>query len=236
MIRSSRYQYGFSASRESLLGAWSGALLLHVVAVAALVFGWPQAREILDKIAPIEIRLLTPEKPPEPLPPPPPPPARKPPPPSAPQPLPVAAAPTVEAPPTPVVVAVASSAPTTFFLPPAPLEKPAPPAEPLAVSMPAAPAPEPLIEARFDADYLSNPKLVYPNASRRLGEEGVVHLRVRVSAEGTAERVELKKSSGFTRLDQAARETVARWQFVPARRGRTAVAAWVVVPIIFSLN
>lgn len=233
MIRSSRYHYGFSASRESLLGAWSGALLLHIVAVAALVFGWPQAREMLDRIAPIEIRLLTPEKPPEP-PPPPPPPPKKAAPPAAPQLLPIALPLPVEAPPPPVVVAAASSAPTTFFVPPAPLEKPAPPAEPQAVSMPA--APEPLIEARFDADYLSNPKPVYPNASRRLGEEGVVHLRVRVSAEGAAERVELKKSSGFSRLDEAARETVARWQFVPARRGHAPVVAWVVVPIIFSLN
>jgi protein TonB len=73
-------------------------------------------------------------------------------------------------------------------------------------------------------------------ASRRLGESGVVHLRVHVGADGAADKVELKSSSGFPRLDEAARETVARWHFVPARRGRTPVAAWVVVPIIFSLN
>jgi protein TonB len=63
-----------------------------------------------------------------------------------------------------------------------------------------------------------------------------VHLRVHVSAEGAADKVELKTSSGFPRLDEAARDTVTRWHFVPARRGARNVAAWVVVPIVFSLN
>lgn len=233
MIRSSSYNYGFPASRESRLGAWAGAFVLHVLAVLALVLGWPQARDFLDKITPIEVRLLTPEKPPEPLPPPPPPPPKKAPPPSIPQPLPVAPPPPVEAPPPPAIVATAAPAPTTFVVPAPPPVKPAPP-EPVRAAP--APQPEPLIEARFDADYLSNPKPTYPVASRRLGESGVVHLRVHVGADGAADKVEIKNSSGFPRLDEAARETVTRWHFVPARRGATNVAAWVVVPIVFSLN
>lgn len=90
--------------------------------------------------------------------------------------------------------------------------------------------------ARFDADYLDNPKPLYPHASRRLREEGKVLLRVRVSAAGHAESVEIKHSSGFPRLDQAAEEVVSRWRFVPARRGDEAVAAWVQVPITFNLQ
>jgi len=124
---------------------------------------------------------------------------------------------------------------TTFIAPPAPVIKPGPVTAPVVISAPT-PQPEPLIEARFDADYLSNPKPTYPVASRRLGESGVVHLRVHVSADGAADKVEIKNSSGFTRLDEAARETVTRWHFVPARHGATNVAAWVVVPIVFSLN
>ena len=61
-------------------------------------------------------------------------------------------------------------------------------------------------------------------------------LRVFVSAEGDAKQVEVKRSSGFQRLDLAAEKAVARWRFVPARRGEQAVTAWVVVPIVFSLD
>lgn len=94
----------------------------------------------------------------------------------------------------------------------------------------------PVIVARFDVDYLDNPKPVYPNASRRLGEEGKVVLRVRVSAAGIAENVELAYTSGFPRLDQASMEAVSRWRFVPARRGDETIVAWVLVPIIFNLQ
>lgn len=94
----------------------------------------------------------------------------------------------------------------------------------------------PLVEARFDAAYLNNPKPVYPAASRRLGEEGRVVLRVQVNAEGQADAVDIKASSGFPRLDAAAREAVARWRFVPARRGETAVPSAVLVPVVFNLE
>ena len=101
----------------------------------------------------------------------------------------------------------------------------------------AAPAPAPsLTQARFDADYLHNPKPLYPPLSRRQGEEGKVLLKVSVSAQGAAEQVEVHKSSGFTRLDNAARDAVLRWRFVPARRGDEPVAASVLVPITFALE
>lgn len=112
----------------------------------------------------------------------------------------------------------------------------APSAATVVSSSPAPAKAEPFVEARFGADYLSNPKPPYPPASRRLEESGTVYLRVHVSEEGSALKVELKTSSGFPRLDQSALETVAHWKFVPARRGETPVASWVVVPIVFSLK
>lgn len=114
---------------------------------------------------------------------------------------------------------------------PPPIE--APPAPP--VEAPPAPPP-PLVPPRFDADYLSNPPPEYPALSRRLGEEGQVLLRVRVSAEGLPLAVEVRRSSGFKRLDEAARAAVKRWKFVPARRGEMPVAAWVLIPISFTLR
>lgn len=88
----------------------------------------------------------------------------------------------------------------------------------------------------FDADYLDNPAPQYPALSRRTNEQGKVLLHVYVSASGLAEKVELYTSSGYTRLDQAALAAVARWKFVPAKKGVDSVSAWVFVPIIFSLK
>lgn len=93
-----------------------------------------------------------------------------------------------------------------------------------------------LTEARFDADYLNNPAPAYPALSRRMREEGRVMLRVRVSAGGQPEQVELSASSGSGRLDNAAREAVRRWRFVPAKRGGQAVESWVLVPVVFKLE
>ncbi|MDR2366489.1 MAG: energy transducer TonB [Zoogloeaceae bacterium] len=86
------------------------------------------------------------------------------------------------------------------------------------------------------ADYLSNPRPEYPTLSRAQGEQGVVYLRVRVSAEGSAHSVTLNKSCGHERLDRAAIEAVRRWRFIPARRAGHPVMGVVIVPIQFNLR
>ncbi|AYH45432.1 energy transducer TonB [Azoarcus sp. DN11] len=116
---------------------------------------------------------------------------------------------------------------------------PTPPAPP--ASAPPAPraapeAPPAVVAARFDAAYLNNPAPAYPPLSRRLREEGKVMLRVQVTAEGLPAQVDLAESSGSARLDSAAREAVQRWRFVPAKQGGQAVAAAVIVPIVFKLE
>ncbi|MDK9702262.1 MAG: TonB family protein [Sulfuritalea sp.] len=122
-----------------------------------------------------------------------------------------------------------SESPPAFTAPPPPSPAPAAPVN-------VTPVPEAITAPRFDASYLDNPKPAYPATSRRLGEQGKVLLRVLVSAAGLAEKVELKTSSSFARLDQAAQEAVSRWRFVPARRGEQAIAAWVQVPVTFQLE
>lgn len=101
---------------------------------------------------------------------------------------------------------------------------------------PAPPAPPVVTAPRFDADYLSNPAPTYPPLSRRMGEEGKVVLRVHVEPGGLPSQIEVKSTSGSPRLDQAALDAVRRWKFVPARRGDEAIAAWVLVPITFTLQ
>lgn len=115
---------------------------------------------------------------------------------------------------------------------------PAPAASPAAPAVTAAPAAAAaaLTAARFDAAYLNNPSPAYPMLSRRLREEGEVMLRVLVAADGQAKRIEVRTGSGSNRLDRAAEDAVARWRFVPARRGDSAVEAWVLVPIVFKLK
>lgn len=120
----------------------------------------------------------------------------------------------------------------------APVEAPppaAPTAAPVAESAASA-APAPVTAARFDADYLNNPAPAYPPLSRRMREEGKVMLRVTVTPDGLPGRVEVARSSGSERLDQAASNAVRQWRFVAARQGDRAVEASVLVPIIFKLE
>lgn len=100
---------------------------------------------------------------------------------------------------------------------------------------PAKPAPS-RQAVNLAAAYLSNKAPAYPAMSRRMQEEGTVYLRVYVSAQGRAERVELKTSSGSTRLDNAAISAVQQWRFQPAQEADVAIASEVIVPIRFNLN
>lgn len=86
------------------------------------------------------------------------------------------------------------------------------------------------------ADYLNNPRPAYPGLSKRLGEEGKVVLRVLIEADGSASKAEIRSSSGYDRLDQAALQTVLRWRYLPGKRGGVAEAMWFNVPINFVLE
>ena len=136
---------------------------------------------------------------------------------------------TVAAP--PVMTAAASAVADPGFV-----VAPQPEPRPVDIHPTASSAPAAIVAARFDADYLQNPKPVYPSMSRRQGEEGKVVLRVRVSAQGAAFSVEIKQSSGYARLDEAARLAVEKWRFVPARQGSDAVESSVLVPLNFTLD
>lgn len=160
----------------------------------------------------------------------------------APAPL-LAAADTPAAPEAPVVPPPAPTPSAPDPVPAAPAPEPALPPDRAPAPEPApptaaapAPSPPPISPPRFDAAYLDNPPPIYPAQSRRMGETGRVVLRVLVTAAGVPERVELRTSSGSQRLDGAALRAVQRWKFVPARQGDTPVPAWVLVPILFTLE
>lgn len=66
----------------------------------------------------------------------------------------------------------------------------------------------------------------YPLASRRMEEEGTVTLRFRVEATGQVSQSDVQQSSGFRRLDEAARLALSRCHFTPALVQGQATASW----------
>ena len=86
------------------------------------------------------------------------------------------------------------------------------------------------------ADYLNNPKPVYPPLSKRLGEQGLVVVRVLIGADGLPVKSEVRQSSGFERLDLAALATTLKWRYVPGTRAGRPEAMWFNVPINFVLE
>ena len=64
--------------------------------------------------------------------------------------------------------------------------------------------------------------------------EGDATLRVRVTARGDVDSVEVEESAGHLGLDSAAVRSLLTTRFTPARRGDDFVVAWVRVPVRFS--
>ena len=55
----------------------------------------------------------------------------------------------------------------------------------------------------------------YPSASRRMEEEGTVTLKFLIGVDGKVIQADIEKTSGFTRLDEAARNALSKCQFRP---------------------
>lgn len=85
-------------------------------------------------------------------------------------------------------------------------------------------------------EYLREPVPRYPPKSRKLREQGMVVLRVLIDEQGAACSIEIETSSGFARLDDAAREAVERAAFRPYVEDGSPRRAFVLIPIEFSLN
>ena len=188
-------------------------------------------RRAVEVIVPVAMLsdIVTPAEPkiePAPAPRPPEPVVRKAPPAAAPAPRPVAQPDLAPSP-------RAISATTEPSSAPSPVQASAPPAPPA----PAAPPDPPKVQLpSSDADYLQNPKPAYPPISKRLGEQGKVVVRVLIAADGSAQQGEIRQSSGYDRLDQAALQTVLKWRYVPGKRAGVAEAMWFNVPIHFVLE
>jgi periplasmic protein TonB len=221
----------FMTSRLLVIVAVIGC---HVLGLWALQSGL--LRRMVENIVPVQVLadfIELPQPRVEPVPPPPQP--R----PEPPRPRPVTPRAPVPAP-QPEPLPVADAAPQTPIEVAAPVQ-PAPQpvtATPASSAQPSdtPPAPPVIVLPSSNAAYLNNPPPAYPPLSRRLGEQGRVVVRAYIDIDGTAARAEIRSSSGFERLDQAALQTVMRWRYVPGKRGGQPEGMWFNIPISFVLE
>jgi periplasmic protein TonB len=200
------------------VGAWSGSLAAHIsiLLLVALPLTVPETRQQATTIV---ARWIEPEIPPPTFP--------EPPPPQAPhrvQKTPV------HTPPPPTIVASSdASTPTNPIADP--VMPPGPPdiAPPNANDIGSGGASQMLA-------YASPLQPRYPPASMRDHEQGTVMLHVFVDETGVPRRIEIARSSGHTRLDAAARESVSHARFRPVMRNGQAISAWGIVPIEFRIG
>ncbi|MES2490211.1 MAG: TonB family protein [Pseudomonadota bacterium] len=182
-------------------------VLFHAALIYALVSGL--ARKAIEVLpAPIETKILQEIKSQE-APPPPPPPTFEPPPPT--------------------------------FVPPPEIVIQQPPPPPAAVTTvvpknPPAAVPKnpsqvaPVINARRSC---REPE--YPSSSQRLGEKGTVTLAFLIGIDGKVAESRVEGTSGFPRLDEAARTALSRCKFVPGTVNGVATPAWAKIKYVWKI-
>src|SRR6266850_1382283 len=79
-------------------------------------------------------------------------------------------------------------------------------------------------------------KPVYPEASREADEAGAVLLNFLVDQEGNVVEIKIERSSGYPRLDEAARSTLQRCKFRPAIVEGKPASAWAPIEYVWTLK
>jgi protein TonB len=182
--------YNYAARERSPIKHWRSialVVLLHLALLWAIQSGLAQKVVQVAKVV-VQAELIsevTTSLPP--------PPAPKPPPPAP--------------PPPPTAPVVTTPSPAAIQLPAAPAV-----AAPVAPPAPAAPAVRTSAVIQAGATCA---KPDYPSASRRLEEEGTVTLKFLIGVDGRVMQAEVEKTSGFQRLDEAARNALSKCQFKP---------------------
>ena len=87
----------------------------------------------------------------------------------------------------------------------------------------------------FPISDLHNPSPEYPEMAIFLGYQGNAIVRIKVSAKGLSEGVDILRSSGHKLLDEAVTKALKKWRFTPSKRGNTPMVNSVVISVIFIL-
>ena len=214
------YQYSIDdpAKNNKRLAAFALVVLIHVLFVYVLASGL--GKKVVEVVlGPVETRLI--EELPDEEEPPPPPPEIDTPPPYVPPPE-ISIEIPVDTGPTTAITNVTTERPVAAPPPPAPKA-----VESAVVKTP------PSTVGR--GARISQPE--YPPASRRAGEAGTVTLKVFVLDSGRVGEVQVAKSSGFPKLDEAAVKEVQRnWRLVPGKEDGKPVSMWHTFQVTFKLT
>jgi protein TonB len=203
------------------LASIAGVVVLHGLLLWALQSGLAQHVVKITEVKVVAM-LLSDNVPPPPAPPQPTPPPPKTPPPPAAAPVPV----TTDT--TPVIT-----------VPVAPAAPPSPAPAVIAPPAPAAPVAPPVPAIRTGASIqagASCTKPDYPSASRRLEEEGTVTLKFLIGVDGRVLQAEIEKTSGFNRLDEAARNALSKCQFRPGTVDGKPEQSWATIKYTWRLE
>jgi periplasmic protein TonB len=92
-----------------------------------------------------------------------------------------------------------------------------------------------VVPARVDSKF-HNKEPNYPLEAVRRAQQGSVILLIHVSPDGLAQGVDVEQSSGFAMLDDAARNAVEGWHFLPAVRGGQPVPFDMELRVLFHLE
>jgi protein TonB len=77
---------------------------------------------------------------------------------------------------------------------------------------------------------------MYPHDELRAGHQGTVTLAYMVDREGVVRQARVRKSSGYPRLDEAARGAIARCSFKPATVDGKPVEKLTLVQYVWTLQ
>jgi periplasmic protein TonB len=107
-------------------------------------------------------------------------------------------------------------------------------AQPIVTTAIAQPATQEVVAPMVESvEYVRAPAPQYPRESSRRREFGTVVLRVLVDPAGRPAQIQLERSSGYERLDLAARHAVEKALFRPHEVNGVPQAAQVLIPIEF---
>lgn len=76
----------------------------------------------------------------------------------------------------------------------------------------------------------------YPPQSGQLGEQGVVGVHMHVGRNGAVTEADVVQTSGYPRLDEAARSALAQWHFTPAMQNGRPVESDEEIQVRFRLD
>ena len=87
----------------------------------------------------------------------------------------------------------------------------------------------------FPVSDLHNPSPEYPEMAIFLGYQGDAIIRIKVSAQGLSEGVEVLRSSGHKILDESAAKALRHWRFTPTKHGNTPMSDSVIITVSYVL-